>query len=60
MNKIQRKEVEQELHRVLENMDIPKLRFNDIAWLDRNIGINNSEHPNFLLATWLISKLKER
>jgi hypothetical protein len=59
MNEIQTQEVKNELYRVLENMDIPKLRFNDIGWLDRNIGINNSNHPNFLLASWLITKLKE-
>lgn len=59
MNEIQEQEVRQELHRVLENMDIPKLRINDIGWLDRNIAINNSDHPNFILATWLIKKLKE-
>jgi hypothetical protein len=40
-------------------MDIPKMRFDDLGWLTRNIGINNSNHPNFILATWLIEKLKE-
>jgi hypothetical protein len=59
MNEIQTKEVRTELHRVLENMDIPKMRFDDLGWLTRNIGINNSNHPNFILATWLIEKLKE-
>ena len=59
MNDIQREEVRQELHRVLNNMDIPKLRFDDLGWLDRNIAINNSDHPNFILATWLISILKD-
>jgi hypothetical protein len=59
MNEIQTKEVKNELNRVLSGMDIPKLRFDDLKWLDRNLAINNAEHPNFLLATWLIKKLKE-
>lgn len=58
MNKIQENEIKRELHRYLNSMDIPKLRFNDVNWLDRNIGINNSNHPNFLIASWLIKKLK--
>lgn len=59
MNEIQTKEVKTELQRVLSGMDIPKLRFDDLKWLDRNLAINNSNHPNFILATWLIKKLKD-
>jgi hypothetical protein len=58
MNKIQTKEVRAELHRVLENMNIPKIRFDDLGWLNQNMVISHSEHPNFILATWLLSKLK--
>lgn len=59
MNEIQKNEIKRELHRYLKSMDIPKLRFDDVNWLDRNIAINNSDHPNFLIATWLIKKLKK-
>lgn len=59
MNEIQTKEVKNELHRVLKGMDVPILRFDDLGWLTRNLGINNSNHPNFILATWLVTKLKE-
>jgi len=58
MNEIQTKEVRTELHRVLRNMNIPKTKFDDLGWLNQNIVISHSEHPNFILATWLLSKLK--
>lgn len=57
MDKIVQNEIERELARVLENMDVPKFRFKDIGWLKRNIHINNSNHPNILLAQWLIRNL---
>ena len=59
MNTIQKNEVMQELHRVLNVMDVPKDMFDDINWLDCNLAVNNDNHPNYLLAQWLIKKLKE-
>ena len=59
MNEIQKQEIQNELNKILERMDIPKGRFNDVGWLSRNIRINNSDHPNILLAEWLIKKMKE-
>lgn len=59
MNEIQRKEIQSELYRVLNNMDIPEMRFNDLNWLDENIATNNQNHPNFNHAKWLIQKLRK-
>lgn len=36
----------QELRDILSNMEIPPDRFDDIFWLNRNIGIRNSQHPD--------------
>lgn len=46
-----------ELQDALNGMDIPQMRKRDIGWLNRNISINNSNHPNFLKATWLIKQI---
>ncbi len=47
----------EELHKILQGMDIPNLRFNDLPWLNRNIQINNSKHPDLMLAKQLIRNL---
>ena len=59
MNSIQTQEVKQELHRILAGMDIPEFRFDDLNWLNRNMQIDNSNHPNIILAVWLVTKLRE-
>ena len=38
-------------------MDIPPLRFDDLHWLNRNIQINNGNHPDLKLALQLIKNL---
>ena len=58
MNNIQVKEVKNELHRILSGMDIPEDKFDDLHWLSRNIEMNNNNHPNIILASWLIRKLR--
>ena len=47
----------EKLHSILKTMDIPPLRFNDLHWLNRNIQINNGDHPDLALAQQLIQKL---
>jgi hypothetical protein len=38
-------------------MDIPQARSKDIGWLNRNISVNNANHPNILKALWIIKQL---
>lgn len=51
-----------ELENLLETLDLPKKRLNDLKWLNRNIHFKNSNHPNFKqvrkLLTNLLKKLK--
>lgn len=41
----------------LIGMDIPKERMKDIGWLNRNIHVNNSNHPNLEKANWTIKNI---
>lgn len=45
------------LQDALIGMIIPERRKKDIGWLNRNLAINNQEHPNFIKARWLINQL---
>jgi hypothetical protein len=50
------------LHNLLCNMDLPEQKktsnhFADLLWLDRNMWIRNSDHPNFTMADSLLKKL---
>ena len=45
------------LQNILETMDVPEMRKTDIRWLSRNLGIRNSNHPNFQDAMNLIKEL---
>lgn len=45
------------LFTLLETMDVPDNRKDDYKWLNRNLGIRNSTHPNFELAKSLIKTL---
>ena len=47
----------EKLHSILKTMDIPPLRFDDLHWLNRNIQINNGNHPDLKLALQLIKNL---
>jgi hypothetical protein len=42
---------------ILNKMDVPILRQNDVRWLSRNLGIRNSAHPDFAEAMRLIKEL---
>ena len=51
----------EELQELLHGMDIPENRKSDIGWLNRNLAIRNSDHPNFEPAISVIKSLwKER
>ncbi len=48
-----------ELQNVLIGMDVPNQRKKDIRWLNRNLAINNQDHPNFLKAVWILKQLSK-
>ena len=48
-----------ELSKILATMDVPKLRLNDRAWLSRNLGVRNGEHPDFQRAMSLIRDIQQ-
>jgi hypothetical protein len=52
------------LVRILKNMDIPRRRHelsnNNLRWLNRNIAVRNSGHPEFETARALITQLLRR
>jgi len=48
----------QKLTQLLDNMDVPEGRKNDLNWLARNLAIRNSEHPDFTKAKNLVSELR--
>ena len=43
---------------LIENMDVPEMRRNDLNWLSRNLAIRNSDNPGFELAETLIKSLR--
>lgn len=45
------------LERILETMDVPPARKEDLRWLSRNIAFRNWQHPQFNEACDLISSL---
>lgn len=47
----------EQLMQLLETMDVPSLRMNDLRWLSRNLGMRNRRHPQFLEAIKLIRLL---
>lgn len=55
--KLTREQLLDNLQEVLIGMKIPSQRTKDIGWLNRNLAINNADHPNFLKAVWLINQL---
>lgn len=49
-----------ELAQILDGMDVPAARKNDLGWLGRNLGINNAEHPNLARAKELVNELRKQ
>ena len=51
-----------DLHRAIDSMDLPSFRTqhmsdSNLRWLQRNIEINNADHPNLDEALGLIKKI---
>ena len=42
---------------ILNDMDVPPFRKNDVGWLMRNISIRNADHPRINEAIDLIKKI---
>ena len=58
----QRHGLVRQLHRAIDGMDLPSFRIQlmsdaNLLWLQRNIQINNAEHPNINEAQILIKKI---
>jgi hypothetical protein len=47
-----------ELNNILNTMDIPQQRRLDFGWLRRNLGIRNSEKPDFKRAIAIIIEIE--
>ncbi len=56
---MEKQQLMDQLQDLLIGMDIPMTRKKDIGWLNRNIQINNSEHPNILKALWVLRELNK-
>ena len=56
---MEKEQLMEQLQDLLIGMDIPMARKKDIGWLNRNIQINNSEHPNILKALWVLRELNK-
>lgn len=50
-------ELSLELSRILETMDVPPARKEDLGWLTRNLAFRNWQHPQFDSAMSLIAQL---
>lgn len=46
-----------QLEEITKNMDIPAFRRRKVRWLSRNMGIRNSDHPQFAEAQALVKEL---
>lgn len=59
MDKKQQQEIEQRLRQLLVDMDLPRIRVEnlDLGWLDRNLWIRNGKNPNTPEAMRLIKSL---
>lgn len=51
------KNKQEQLSEILNQMDIPPFRFNDLSWLSRNITIRNVGHEKINEARQLIKEL---
>lgn len=47
----------EELHELLDRMDVPEQRKDDLRWLVRNLAVRNGKHPDFPEAQQLIRQL---
>ena len=49
-----------DLLRILDTMDVPLLRKNDLDWLKRNLSVRNRNHPDFFRAMRIIHDLTRK
>lgn len=42
---------------ITSTMDVPENKKGDVRWLSRNLGVRNSEHPQFREAMSLVRQL---
>lgn len=49
-----------ELKNILDTMDVPELRKQDLGWLKRNLAVRNRSHPEFHRAMTIIHDLLRR
>jgi hypothetical protein len=48
------------LEKILETMDVPPARKEDLGWLLRNLPFRNWQHPDFDIAMEIIARLKSQ
>jgi len=65
MTEQERKEATRELHGILDSMNLPSFRTqqmneSNLLWLQRNVGINNGAHPDIHRVDQLIRKLLKK
>jgi hypothetical protein len=48
-----------ELENLVENMNVPSFRTRSVSWLFRNLGMQNSGHPDFERAMSIVRELKK-
>ena len=53
-------EPKEELDKILDTMDVPPLRRDDLMWLGRNLGVRNVQHKDFERAWELIKILQKK
>jgi hypothetical protein len=53
--------MDKRLAEILSTMNIPESRKTDVLWLNRNVGIQNGNHPDFKECIKLLKKeMRER
>lgn len=57
MNKTRIEKIRIQLHALLDSMEVPPDRFDDLGWLTANLQIRNRHHANFLEAYFLACQL---
>jgi len=46
-----------DLEDLVENMDVPEFKRRSVRWLDKNLGVRNTSHPDYEKAKGLIKEL---
>lgn len=64
MNETERKQKSTALRKILETMELPSFRIQhmgdaNLAWLQRNIQVQNADHPDIDAAIALLKELRK-